>query len=212
LFKAKDLLYLSSWDYNTGNKEDDLVTKNLMRRLLDSSAMSLCSPLAFGFDETVLFNSFQVDNVDNKNTKKKNDNDENIENKFEVVDDTELLAKKFKKVFKIIAKLVSCVKCQKCRLHGKIAIHGIGAALKILLTSLPTSNSSPVSSYTIKTSSSSSSSSSTTTTTTTTTSENSNANNNHQLNDDGNNNDDNKKKLSNKSNLQNIITTVSDNS
>jgi hypothetical protein len=61
LFKAKDVLYLSSWSFNTGNKEDDEVTQNLMRRLLDSSAMSLCSPLAFGFDETVLFNSFQHD-------------------------------------------------------------------------------------------------------------------------------------------------------
>eukprot|EP01038_Epipyxis_sp_PR26KG_P005145 gene5145-7165_t len=121
LFKARDLLYLNSWDYNTGNLADDTHTKSLMRHLLDSSSMSLCSPLVFGFDETTMFNLNPVD-----------------QNNILVVNDIQLLEKKFKVVFKNIARLVGCVKCEKCRLHGKIAIHGIGAMLKVLLTPIPT--------------------------------------------------------------------------
>ena len=119
--------------------------------------MPLCSQLVFGFDETQLFNP-ENGNSNNNNINNKNQEDTGGANDRSVptaaaaisaVRNTNTtttkamaknmnnLASKFKTVFQNITQLVSCVKCHKCRLHGKIAIHGIGAALKILLTPIP---------------------------------------------------------------------------
>lgn len=43
------------------------------------------------------------------------------------------LKQNFKGVFRNISKLMDCVSCQKCQLHGKLALLGVGTALKILL-------------------------------------------------------------------------------
>ena len=36
-------------------------------------------------------------------------------------------------MFRNISKIIDCVSCQKCKLHGKLALLGVGTALKILL-------------------------------------------------------------------------------
>ena len=40
----------------------------------------------------------------------------------------------FKGVFQNVSSLLDCVTCQKCKLHGKVALMGMGTALKILLS------------------------------------------------------------------------------
>lgn len=39
----------------------------------------------------------------------------------------------FKGVFRNISRVLDCVTCQTCKLHGKLQLLGMGAALKILL-------------------------------------------------------------------------------
>jgi hypothetical protein len=43
------------------------------------------------------------------------------------------LKKTFKDVFQNISSVMDCISCQKCKLHGKVQLLGLGAALKILL-------------------------------------------------------------------------------
>ena len=45
----------------------------------------------------------------------------------------QVLKRDFKKVFHNISSILDCVTCQKCKLHGKLALMGLGAALKVLL-------------------------------------------------------------------------------
>ena len=43
------------------------------------------------------------------------------------------LKKQFKSVFHNVSTVLDCVSCQKCRLHAKVTMLGLGAALKMLL-------------------------------------------------------------------------------
>jgi len=104
--------FLESYPYTSGDGQDTSTTKALVRRLLDSQVLSLCSPLFEAFDETRLFGS----------------------NSPESPEDRILLKRKFKSVFKNITALVDCVQCRRCRLHAKLFSLGLGTALKILLT------------------------------------------------------------------------------
>lgn len=109
LFKAKNSLGNFSFKIGHNEKVDEMTVK-LMNHLIDSSVMSLCAPVFYAFDETQLFSYSNA--LSNKKA----------------------LAIQFKKIFKNITKIVGCVKCQRCKLHAKVFIHGIGTALKILLT------------------------------------------------------------------------------
>lgn len=107
LFKAKPILY--EFRYSTGNPSSDLHTQRLMQHLLDASVMNVCGSVLSAFDETIMFT-----HCESKERSRS--------------------ATIFKDIFQKITKIMNCVTCQRCRLHANVAIHGIGAALKILLT------------------------------------------------------------------------------
>jgi len=100
---------LQSYAFHTGDDKEDMKTKMLMSRLLDSQLLSLCSPLFEAFDETRLFRSSSTEQRSQ-------------------------LKRQFKSVFRNITELVDCVQCQRCRLHAKLFSLGLGTALKILLS------------------------------------------------------------------------------
>lgn len=50
------------------------------------------------------------------------------------------LREEFRSHFHNVSKIMDCVGCDKCRLWGKLQAHGIGTALKILFSDLPTSH------------------------------------------------------------------------
>ncbi|VDM37111.1 unnamed protein product [Toxocara canis] len=50
------------------------------------------------------------------------------------------LREEFRLHFHNISRIMDCVGCDKCRLWGKLQIHGMGTALKILFSDLPTSH------------------------------------------------------------------------
>jgi ERO1-like protein alpha len=90
-------------------KVEEIKTQQLMRRLLDSGILASCAQVFSAFDEKLLFRD--VAGGSKHNT----------------------LKKSFKQVFSNISSILNCVTCHKCRLHGKIQLMGLGAALKILL-------------------------------------------------------------------------------
>ena len=108
MYKIRDFLY--SYNYTTGNETADLETFHLMQHFLDSSVLSSCDQVFSAFNETTMFTSVSPEHI----------------------------APEFKKAFRKISKLMNCVSCSRCRLHATVAIHGIGTAIKILLT--PDSN------------------------------------------------------------------------
>ena len=105
LFKIRDLLY--EYSFTTGNVTEDSQTRSLVRHLLDSAVLSSCESVLSGFDESVLFTEQES---------------------------VSLAATEFKKTFRRISSLVNCVTCKRCKLHASVAMHGIGAGLKILLS------------------------------------------------------------------------------
>jgi flavocytochrome c len=105
LFKIKDHLYENG--YSTGNATADSGTKKIMEHLLDSSVLSVCDQVFSAFDESVMFAR---------------------------TDNREVVAPEFKKAFRKISRMVNCVSCHRCKLHARVAMHGIGVGIKILLT------------------------------------------------------------------------------
>ena len=118
LFKIKDLLYV--FPYTTGNFTADRNTKKLMDHLLDTSVLSTCDSVLSGFDESIMF-------ADHGYLTEGGLDENNIA----------LMVPKFKKAFRLVQNAVNCVGCHRCKLHAQVAIHGIGVAIKILLTSQP---------------------------------------------------------------------------
>lgn len=45
-----------------------------------------------------------------------------------------LLKEEFRQHFRNISRIMDCVGCDKCKLWGKLQIHGLGTALKILFS------------------------------------------------------------------------------
>lgn len=93
-----------------GNSPADEKPRALVRRLLDSSILQSCQPLFSAFDESLLF-----------------------EGRLQPASSAITLKREFKGIFHNISMLLDCVACQKCRLHGKLALRGLGTTLKILL-------------------------------------------------------------------------------
>ena len=100
---------LEKFSIAIGDEEEDLYTKKLMQRLLDSHILHSCGPLFSAFDESQLFQEGSGPGA--------------------MAD----LKNQFKNVFVNVTKILDCVTCQKCKLHGKLQIMGLGTALTILL-------------------------------------------------------------------------------
>lgn len=101
LRKATGFLY--DVKIKTDNAADDELSRKLLRRLLDTSFISSCSPVFDAFDETAMFKGQGAE-----------------------------VRSSFKGVFQNISSILDCVQCQQCKLHGKLAMTGYGAALKVL--------------------------------------------------------------------------------
>jgi len=97
---------LSKMSYAVGDATEDQRVVALVGRLLDSHHLSSCKSVFDAFDESLMFQERERGDA---------------------------LKKEFKRVFRAVSDLVNCVKCQKCRLHGKMQLAGVGAALKLLL-------------------------------------------------------------------------------
>lgn len=105
LRKASKFLY--DYDITTGNIIEDETASQLLKRLLDSTILQSCQPVFSAFDENIMFAESSVG-------------------------ERGILQRSFKGVFHNISSILDCVQCQQCKLHGKMAMLGYGAALKIL--------------------------------------------------------------------------------
>ena len=103
LKKASPFLY--HYEIKTGDILEDEMATILLRRLLDTAILESCQGVFMAFDENLMFQ----------------DQESAI-----------LLQENFKGVFHNVSSILDCVQCQQCKLHGKMAMLGYGAALKIL--------------------------------------------------------------------------------
>lgn len=96
--------YLEEADFDTGNLEEDLKTQSLVRQILYNPKLQTACPLPF--DEAKLWKGRGSPE----------------------------LKQQIQKQFRNISALMDCVGCEKCRLWGKLQVHGLGTALKILFS------------------------------------------------------------------------------
>eukprot|EP01062_Namystynia_karyoxenos_P070728 TRINITY_DN6609_c0_g1_i1.p1 TRINITY_DN6609_c0_g1~~TRINITY_DN6609_c0_g1_i1.p1 ORF type:complete len:1174 (+),score=354.62 TRINITY_DN6609_c0_g1_i1:114-3635(+) len=89
----------------------DELTVVLMRRLLDSQILQSCRGVFDAFDESLMFP------------------DSPVSDKSTLAN----LKADFKGIFQNISGILDCIPCQKCKLHGKLQLLGLGAALRVLL-------------------------------------------------------------------------------
>lgn len=92
--------FIGNYNYDTGNKKDDLETRHLIWQLLNITTEQCSMP----FDESRLFTDVQ-----------------GVQLRDEIRNN-----------FYNISRIIDCVGCEKCRLHGKVQIHGLGTAMKLL--------------------------------------------------------------------------------
>ncbi len=113
--------YLRGLDYDSvdaggadakGSAGDSIRTRELVELLLGTRILESCREVFDAFDESLLF----AGSSDGSKAAS--------------------LKREFKHVFRNVTRILDCVSCQKCKLHGKLALLGLGTALKILL--LPT--------------------------------------------------------------------------
>jgi len=97
--------FLQNYAFFTGNTTDDLRTKTVMNRLVESSILDDCAEVFDAFDEKLMF----ADDADNARLKKN-----------------------FKNVFHNVSDVMDCVQCQQCKLHSKVSLLGYGTSLKLL--------------------------------------------------------------------------------
>jgi ERO1-like protein alpha len=95
---------LKEFDYNTGNPAEDNVLQEQIALLLNSEMVQGCSAERT-FDEATLFNS----------------------------PDSAQLRRELHESFRKISMIMDCVGCEQCKLHAKLKVSGLGAALKVLL-------------------------------------------------------------------------------
>lgn len=48
--------------------------------------------------------------------------------------EAQLLKEEFRQHFRNVSRIMDCVGCEKCKLWGKLQVHGLGTALKILFS------------------------------------------------------------------------------
>jgi flavocytochrome c len=99
----KASLYLYDYDIQSRNMVEDETSKILLKRLLDTSILRSCSSVFSAFDESLMFQDQGIN-----------------------------IQQNFKGIFHNVSSILDCVQCQQCKLHGKMAMMGYGAALKIL--------------------------------------------------------------------------------
>ncbi|KAK4852349.1 hypothetical protein QYF36_023173 [Acer negundo] len=96
--------YLEQAEYDTGNQTEDLKTLSLIKQLLYNPKLQAACPLPF--DEAKMWQGQSGPE----------------------------LKQQIQKQFRNISALMDCVGCEKCRLWGKLQVHGLGTALKILFS------------------------------------------------------------------------------
>lgn len=96
--------YLEQAEYDTGNHAEDLKTHSLVRQLVYNHKLQSACPIPF--DEAKLWQGQSGPE----------------------------LKQQIQKHFRNISALMDCVGCEKCRLWGKLQVHGLGTALKILFS------------------------------------------------------------------------------
>ncbi|CAM9770828.1 unnamed protein product [Scytosiphon promiscuus] len=133
--------FLMAYDYDTGNEEDDKLTRQLIHELAsaeqekeagmvsvdqelrehDDAAVPMCLR---GFDEKGLFETATGGGGDSDVV-------------FDVgqAGDSMALKQEFMHKFHNISRIMDCVGCEKCKLWGKLETLGLGTALKIMLFS-----------------------------------------------------------------------------
>jgi ERO1-like protein alpha len=99
-YKSKELI--TNYDIYTGNKDEDLFTKNIITELLNNKTIE--NYYDEGFEDSENYKKFL---------------------RFHKVD-------QIKMRFRNISSIIDCVSCQKCKLHGKLQIYGLATMLKIL--------------------------------------------------------------------------------
>jgi flavocytochrome c len=111
LYEYADTMMDLPTNETTPENDDGATTAKLLRRLLDSSILRSCNVVFAAFDESLMFQE-----------------DLNASTPIDVLS----IQKNFKGVFHNVSAILDCVQCQQCKLHGKLAMLGYGAALKVL--------------------------------------------------------------------------------
>ncbi|CAM9785369.1 unnamed protein product [Chrysoparadoxa australica] len=128
---AKAAPLLEAHSFNTGNPEDDALTKALVKKLLGASlegpdsymtvtaadAVPMC---VRGFDESDMFNVGPgLSGVELSSE---------VHEKMQLKED-------FVSRFHNVSRIMDCVSCEKCKVWGKLQTLGISTAVKIMLAS-----------------------------------------------------------------------------
>jgi flavocytochrome c len=140
LRKASGYLHdYATHNIRSGNIVEDETSEILLRRLLDSAILQSCSSVFSAFDESLMFHgrSGSTSSSSTDQGFRVGDGDERQAALDRAIDSVSL-QQNFKGVFHNISSILDCVQCQQCKLHGKMAMLGYGAALKILF--LPSTN------------------------------------------------------------------------
>ena len=133
LKKASPFLY--NFQISTGDALDDTTASLLLRRLLDTSILRSCQDVFSAFDESLMFKD--QDSVILQENFKVREQYQDVGRRVAAFAQTcRHLTFIFpsKGVFHNVSSILDCVQCQQCKLHGKMAMLGYGAALKILFT------------------------------------------------------------------------------
>lgn len=127
--------YLRQHSFSIG-APDDLKVQKLVNLFFDSSILQSCQSIYTAFDEKLLFRDGSGDHVTQTPAPHTSafPTENTADKEHEIEDRLLSLKQQFKGVFRNISKILDCVSCQKCKLHAKVALLGIGTALKILLS------------------------------------------------------------------------------
>ena len=135
------------WDprhFHTGNAEEDEEVNAVVQQLL-ATAKRLCPA---SFDETAMFAAAAAASIGGIDGNNNNDNNSNNESSSYSSSASAAAAAavvlgsgsgsgsslrdEFRSHFRNITRIMDCVGCNTCRLWGKLKVHGLGAAMRIL--------------------------------------------------------------------------------
>ncbi|CAN0020420.1 unnamed protein product [Ascophyllum nodosum] len=130
--------FLMAYEYDTGNEEDDALTRMLMNELtnaeheekvglasVDDGVRDHAVPMCLrGFDENGMFGS-----------QASSSGDDSTGALVDVKAEDSLLKQEFMHKFHNISRIMDCVGCESCKLWGKLETLGLGTAIKIMLFS-----------------------------------------------------------------------------
>ncbi|KAL6076140.1 protein folding in endoplasmic reticulum [Balamuthia mandrillaris] len=122
--------FLKSYNYDTGNPEDDQKLREQMANFLSVDLLHCNAPT---FNESDMFSLgtwIQDDQLLEEQHQQKQLSILQVE---QMLSQKQELKKEFRAKFHNISLLMECVACESCKLHAKLQVLGIGTALKILL-------------------------------------------------------------------------------